>query len=187
MAKTTLRAVVDDGTREIVLANSFGKEICKVYFRPADLSIMDRYNALRGDFEDIIKPLADMDIKNDGSAGTDEDWAKIKQVETELKKRINNLFDMEEADAIFASRNPFSSVGGKFFVQHVIEALGGVIEQAMAEELKTSEQHVKKYLKPAQKRAAKVTHITKATLPAKKPATKKATTKKPAAKKKGAK
>lgn len=42
MENKMLRGVVDDGTREIPLVNKFGKLICKVYMRPADMSILDR-------------------------------------------------------------------------------------------------------------------------------------------------
>ena len=150
--------VIDDGTKEVRLVNTFGKEICKIYIRPTDLSILDRYKALMGDFEDIVRPLADMDLKNDGTANFDKDWPKLKQVEDELKQRLNALFDMEEADAIFAKRSPFASVGGKFFVLHVLDGLGGVIETAMAEELQASRARTSKYLgdkAPAKKSAAK--------------------------------
>lgn len=153
---TTLMAVIDDGTREVTLVNTFGKEICKVYFRPADLSFLDRYKALVDGFEEIVKPLESLDIKSDGSAAFERDWPVLKQVETDLKNRINALFDMEEADLIFASRSPFSSVHGQFFALRVLEALGGVIQTAMTEEVKASEQRVNKYLQdkpPAQAKA----------------------------------
>lgn len=172
MDQATRHVVIDDGTKEIVLENNFGQQICKVHFRPADFSILDRLKTLQADFASIVEPLKSMDIKNDGTATTDADWDKVKAVEDELKKRINALFDMDDADQIFATRNAFSSVGGKFFVQHVLDGLAGVIEQTMAEELKASAQKVKKYLKP---------------LPKKSPAKKAAPAKKPASKKKGAK
>lgn len=138
--------VIDDGTREIPITNKFGKEICKIYIRPADISILDRYEALTADFESIVAPLKDLDIKNDGTAAFDKDWATLKAVETELKKRINALFDMDEADAIFATRNPFSSVGGRFFVENVIAALGDIITEAVADEAALSKQRMSKYL-----------------------------------------
>ena len=146
MAVKTFRAVVDDGTREIPLVNKFGKTICNVYIRPADLSIIDRYNALVSGFDDIVKPLQSISMKNDGTAVFDEDWAVIKQVEDELKKKFNALFDMEEADAIFEKRNPFSSVGGEFFCFRVLMALGTVITDAIEDEAKRSEKRVAKYL-----------------------------------------
>lgn len=141
-----LVGVVDDGTREIPLKNKFGKLICKIYFRPADLAIYDRYKALAADLEKIVAPLANIDIAADGTANTDTEWAVLKSVEADLKDRLNKLFDMEEADAIFTTRNPFSSVGGEFFCTRVITALGGVIEQAMQEEMQLSQDRVGKYL-----------------------------------------
>lgn len=146
MKKTELRGVVDDGTREIPLVNKFGKLICNVYIRPADMSILDRYEDLMRDFEEIVKPLAEVDIKSDGTAAFDEGWAVLKGVETELKRRINLLFDMEEADDIFAKRNAFSSVGGEFFCTRVLAALGDVIVSAVKEETALSQERMKKYL-----------------------------------------
>ncbi len=146
MVNKAFKAVVDDGTREIPLVNKFGKTICNVYFRPADFSIIDRYNRLVADFDSIIKPLQSVSMKNDGTAVFEDDWAVVKQVEDELKKKLNELFDMEEADAIFEKRNPFSSVGGEFFCSRVLQALGGVITGAIAEESKLSQKRMAKYL-----------------------------------------
>lgn len=143
-----LRAVVDDGTREIPLVNRFGKLICNVYLRPADFSILDRYEEMKKDFEDIVKPLSKISIANDGTAQFDKDWAVLKSVEGELKRRFNELFDMEEADAIFEKRNAFSSVGGKFFCENVLLALGDVIAEAINEEAEKSKAKVAKYLTP---------------------------------------
>lgn len=145
-APKKLQGVVDDGTRKIPLVNKFGKLICNVYIRPADISILDRYNEVMKDFDSIVKPLENVGIKNDGTAQFDEDWKVIKDVETELKKRIDLLFDMEEADEIFAKRNPFSSVGGEFFCAKVLTALEDVIVQAIEEEAELSAKRTSKYL-----------------------------------------
>ena len=143
-----LRAVVDDGTREIPLLNKFGKLICNIYFRPADFSIIDRYNAMVKDFEGIVKPLSEISLANDGTAQFDKDWEVLKSVEDEIKKRFNELFDMEEADEIFAKRNAFSSVGGHFFCENVLLALEDVITDAINEEAERSKARVAKYLAP---------------------------------------
>ena len=150
MALKEYKGIIDDGTREIPLVNKFGKLICNIYIRPADISILDRYEALTKDFADIVKPLKKLDINADGTAEFEKDWAALKEVENELKRRINDLFDMEEADAIFAKRNPFSSVGGKFFCESVIEVIGGVISEAVEDELKLSQKRTEKYLHDVQ-------------------------------------
>lgn len=141
-----LQGVVDDGTREIPIVNKFGKLICNVYIRPSDLSIIDRYEDLVKDFDKIVDPLKNLDIKNDGTASLEEDWKILKSVEDNLKQRINELFDMEEADEIFAKRNPFSSIGGEFFCAKVLHALENVIVAAINEEAQLSSERTAKYL-----------------------------------------
>lgn len=138
--------IIDDGTREIRLVNKFGKEICKIHIRPADFSIIDRYNALMVDFDNIIEPLKKMSLKNDGTAAFERDWLDLKRIEDALKDRINELFDMDEADAIFAKRNPFSSVNGTFYCVQVLTALQTLIADAVAEETEKSEKRMSKYL-----------------------------------------
>ena len=150
MSIKELRGIIDDGTREIPLVNKFGKLICNIYIRPADISILDRYNALAADFKDIVEPLKGINIKNDGSATFDEEWAIMKSVEAELKARINALFDMEEADEIFKNRSPFSSVGGKFFCESVIEVIGEIITEAVKEEMALSKERTDKWLSDIQ-------------------------------------
>ena len=150
MSIKAYKGIVDDGTREIPIVNNFGKLICNIYIRPADISILDRYNQLTADFSEIVEPLKNLSIKNDGTAAFDEDWAVLKSVEGELKKRINALFDMDEADEIFAKRSPFSSVGGRFFCENVIEAIGGVIAEAVEDEMERSKRRTDKYLSDIQ-------------------------------------
>lgn len=147
MVNKELRAVIDDGTREIPVENKYGKLICKIYIRPADISILDRYQKLTSDFKDIVEPLKNIGINNDGTVTFEHEWKIMKEVEADLKKRINELFDMDEADQIFATRNPFSSIRGKFFCETVIEAIGNIIAEAVEEEMKLSKKRTDKYLK----------------------------------------
>lgn len=147
-----LQAVVDDGTREIPLVNNFGKLICKVYMRPGDLSIVDRYNDFVKDFDKIVEPLAQLSLNNDGTATFEEEWTVLKSVEDEVKKRFNELFDMEEADEIFAKRLAFASVGGEFFCFRVLMALQNVIADVVEEEARLSNQRTNKYLQDLNQR-----------------------------------
>ena len=58
-----VKGVVDDGTKAIPIENKFGKEICTIYVRPGDLSIIDRYNEVIKTLPDIVTPLKNLDIK----------------------------------------------------------------------------------------------------------------------------
>lgn len=138
---------VDDGTREVTLVNTYGKVICRLHFRTGELAIMDRFNQLTEDLPKIVEPLERVDMNPDGSAvDSDEGWAVVKQVEGNIKQRINALLDMDEADEIFKTRSPFSSVGGIFFVERVLTALGDAITAQIKEEAALSQARIAKYV-----------------------------------------
>lgn len=136
---------LDDGTKEITLVNPYGRVIAKLHIRTADISILDRFNALMKDFSSITKPLEDISLNADGTVEFDRDWAKVKKVEGLLIQKINALFDMDDANDLFATRNPFSSVNGRFFVENVLEVLGNVINRAVEEEAKLARARTEKY------------------------------------------
>lgn len=142
----SLQIVIDDGTREIPVKNQFGKLICKIHIRPADYSIMDRYNDFTKDFEEIVKPLEEIGITNTGEAEVEEGWKVIKSVEAEIIRRFNSLFDMDDAEKLFKTRNAFSSIQGRFYCEIVLEALGEVILNAINEESEKTKAKVEKYL-----------------------------------------
>ena len=137
---------LDDGTKEITIVNPFGRVIARLHIRTADISILDRYNALMKDFSSITKPLEEISLNSDGTVEFEKDWAKVKRVESLLIQKINALFDMDDATELFATRNPFSSVGGKFFIENVLEVLGRVVGQAVEEEAKLAHARTEKYL-----------------------------------------
>ena len=41
MSIKAYKGIVDDGTREIPIVNKFGKLICNIYIRPADISMRE--------------------------------------------------------------------------------------------------------------------------------------------------
>ena len=137
------KIVIDDGTREIPIYNKYDETI---RFRPADISIMDRFNEMQKALDAMFQPLADINIRNDGTAETDDEWAVLKRVESELIHQLNILLDTDDAAAVFTKRNAFSSVAGKFFCEHVIDALGTLIASAIEEETAVSQNRVQKYL-----------------------------------------
>ena len=138
---------IDDGTREITLVNKYNQVICKIHFRTSDFSILDRFKALQETLPSILEPLSRIDINPDGTNdGKDaEAWAILKKAEGIAKEQLNILLDMNEADKIFKTRHPFSSVGGKFFLTQVIEALGKAINAAIEEEAALMQKNIAQY------------------------------------------
>lgn len=145
MSNTT-KIMIDDGTKAYDLVNNYGKKICTVYFRPSDLSIIDRYHKVQDTLPEITEPLQNLNINADGTAAFETGWDALKQAEEKLIAKLDWLFDMSDAASIFATRNPFSRVGGRFFCAVVLDALGELIEQEVTKEVKASQERMAEYL-----------------------------------------
>lgn len=138
---------LNDGTKELTIQNNFGEVICNIHIRPGDISIVDRYKELTNGFDAIIAPLKDVKLNNDGTSDSDEEWAKIKGVEKNLIDRLNTVFDSKDIGNLFEKRNAFSTIGGRFYVENVMDMLGQVVAQEMEEESAKVEQRISKYTK----------------------------------------
>ena len=151
------KIVVDDGTKEVEIANKYGKVFCRVHFRPADFALLDRLNNLRQEAAEIIKPLQSIGVKPDGTADTEEEWRIINDVESKVKEKFAQVFDMDDADAIFEKRHAFSIIGGEFFITLLIEQISQYIAKAIEAEAKESRKRINKYLSPEAQNAGKST------------------------------
>lgn len=138
--------IIDDGTREYQITNQYGQEICRVHFRPGDVSLVSRYKKMREDFHKIIAPLAELNITAEGEAADDAGLEALNKADANFRETLNKLLDSNDVADIFKKRNPFSSVGGRFFCEVVLEALGTVIREVAAEEAAASEKRIAKYI-----------------------------------------
>lgn len=148
--KKTLAIVVDDGLRRVPIENKEGEEIGSFRFRPTDVGIVERYNNLVKNFDNVIEPLLELD----GPDGAEIDVSDPRYVEAlneatgRLRAEINRLFDSDDAaDAFFGKMNPFSPVDGAFYAGAVLEAVGTFIAQAFDAETAKLSTKVQKYAK----------------------------------------
>lgn len=137
---------IDDGTREYEIQNKYGESICKLHFRPGDISLLQRYEDMKNAIPEMIKPLEDIDLNADGTAATDAGIVALGEAERRLREALSKLIDSRDFDDIFKTRNPFSSVGGRFFCENVIEMLDGIISSVLAEEAEASRKRTAKYI-----------------------------------------
>lgn len=139
--------VVDDGSVKEIIRNKVGEEIGVFYFRPTDVGIIDRYNKVVADFDRITEPLETVNIKNDGTVD-EQDEAGFKAMQ-EATKRLydacNYLFGGNFAEAFFGSMHPFSPVGGKFYCENALSAVGQYISRQFDREVSKVNQRVSKY------------------------------------------
>lgn len=142
----SLKITVDDGTREVPICNMQGQHIATIWFRPGDFSVVDRFKDMQAALPGILEPLQKVDIAADGTAETDSEWDVIKRAEAALIGQLNTLLDIDNAAEIFAKRAAFAAVGGKFFCQNIIDAVGQLITQTIAEETEATNAKISKYM-----------------------------------------
>ncbi len=137
---------IDDGTREYEIQNKYGETICKLHFRPSDLSLLNRWQDMQASFAETIKPIEELDINADGTAADDAGIEALRKADARFREALGKLIDSRDVGAIFEKRNPFSSVGGRFFAENVIAMLDGIISKALAEEAEAARKRTAKYI-----------------------------------------
>ena len=137
---------IDDGTKEYKIENQYGKEICRIHFRPADLALLDRFENISSTLQDALKPLQDRVLKSDGSPADDKGWEALKEAEAAVIAKFNELLDTDDLGDIFKTRSPFSSVGGRFFCEIILAAIGEVIVKEIEKEAAATQKRLAKYM-----------------------------------------
>lgn len=154
----TLSIQVDDGKQRVPVLNRIGEQIGYFDFRPTDLGIIERYNAMADRFDEITKPLENVSISVEGTADNENDEQAVAAL-TEAKKRLfalcDEMFGGNMSVAFFGSMHPFSPVDGAFYCEHAIEAVGKFISAQFDTETVKISKRMRKYTdgyKPGQKR-----------------------------------
>ena len=142
-----LTITVDDGLVEVPVENKHGDRIGVFYFRPTDVGIIDRFNSMVADFDKIVEPVENININPDGTADEEDavTVAALKQAEERLYAAFNKLFDGNFAEAFFAKMHPFSPVGGKFYAENALEAVGAFLSAQFNAEIRKVNARVTKY------------------------------------------
>ena len=148
MKNSAMEIVVDDGSERVPIKNTFGDEIGVFYFRPTDIGIVNRYNKIAKDFEKITEPLEDADVGPDGAASDpldEESIAALNEAEKRLYEATDYLFGGEMSKAFFGSMHPFSPVGGRFYCEIAIEAVGNFISGRFDTQTDAITKRIEKY------------------------------------------
>lgn len=143
---------VDDGSRRIPINNTVGEEIGAFTFRPTDIGIIDRYNALADSFETITAPLEAVQMAPGEAVDLSDPkyTGALVEAEKRLREAVDTLLDSKDAAAAFFGRmNPFSPVNGEFYCTQVLDVLGRFIGAQFERETAQLSERVKKYAKKA--------------------------------------
>lgn len=138
---------VDDGSVEVPICNKQQEVIGVFLFRPTDIGIIERYNKVIGDFDEITAPLESVNIKADGTVDekNEAEMAAMKEAEQRLYDACNYLFGGNFSEAFFGKMHPFSPVNGRFYCENALNAVGQYISAQFDREVNKVNSRVQKY------------------------------------------
>ena len=139
--------VVDDGSVRIPIRNKQGEEIGVFSFRPTDMGMIDRYNAMADDFDNITAPLESVNINADGTVdeNNEAEMTAMKEAETRLYAACDKLFGGNMSEAFFGKMHPFSPINGRFYCENALNVVGTFISKQFARETKKINTRLEKY------------------------------------------
>ena len=143
--KEQLGIVVDDGSVEVPITNTHGKTIGVFYFRPTDFNIVKRYNEIADKFGEVVDPLINANIDTNGEGEDDKSVELLMAAQGRLFELVDYLLDGNASEAFFGSMNAFSPVGGKFYCENALEAVGNYISAKFDDEVKAISARVDKH------------------------------------------
>lgn len=128
---------IDDGSEVFDIVNTRGELLGQFVFIPSDFDLVKRYEETVKKFEDMQKELQEKENPTIND---------IKELDKRMGEQVNYLFNAPVAEKFFSITSPFTMLNnGQFFVENVINAIRGVIEQKRNVKLQAVENHVKKY------------------------------------------
>lgn len=146
-AQKPLCVTVDDGSVEVPIRNKRGEEIGVFYFNPTDLAMIDRYNAMVDEFDNITAPLENININPDGTVDENNEAAlsAMREAVKNLYTACDKLFAGNMSEAFFGKTHPFSPINGHFYCENALEAVGQFISKQFARETKQINSRVAHY------------------------------------------
>nr|DAQ24262.1 MAG TPA: tail assembly chaperone [Caudoviricetes sp.] len=139
--------IVDDGSVRVPIRNKQGDEIGVFMFRPTDIGIVDRFNSMTAEFDKIVEPLENVNIRADGTVDekNEAEFSALREAEQKLYAACDKLFGGNMSDAFFGKMHPFSPINGRFYCENALEAVGRYISRQFDREVKKVNVRVERY------------------------------------------
>jgi hypothetical protein len=157
VVQQNINITIDDGSIRVPILNKFKKEIGVFFIRPTDIGIIDRWNKVANDFDNITSPLENVNINPDGTADekNEAEQAALKEAEKRLYDACDFLFDGNMSEAFFGKMHPFSPVNGRFYCENALSAVSAFISRQFDREVAKVNNRVNKYTHGYQARTGK--------------------------------
>ena len=127
------KIVVDRGLEEYTIEDKNGTVLGKFEMNPADVELVKRYEHVA----EAVSHIAD---------NVDERKDIVKEMEEELDKQIDYLFNSNVSQSFFSITSPFTVLAnGEFFVENVLNAIGKLIEAETGKRFAKVQTKINKY------------------------------------------
>ena len=102
---------------------------------------------MAAEFDDIIKPLENINIKADGTANEEsvDELEALREAEKRLYEACDKVFGGNMSEAFFGKMHPFSIINGRFYCENALEGVGAYISTRFDREVKKVNNRVEKY------------------------------------------
>lgn len=130
------KIVVDRGLEEYTIEDKKGNVLGKFEMNPSDMEMAKRYEEVA----DAVSHIMD-------SVDESKDIVDIlKEAEDKLSEQIDYLFNAKVSQNFFSITSPFTVLAsGEFFIENVLNAIGGLIEAETGKRFKKIQSKVGKY------------------------------------------
>lgn len=128
---------IDDGSEVFDIVNKRGEKLGQFVFIPSDFDLVKRY-------EETVKAFETMqeELKTKDDAGLDF----IRELDERMGKQVDYLFNAPVSESFFSITSPFTILNsGQFFVESVINAIRGIIEEKRNVKLEAVKSQIEKY------------------------------------------
>ena len=130
------KIVVDRGLEQYTIEDKNGTVLGKFEMNPADVELRKRYEHVA----EAVSHIAD-------NVDESKDIVDIvKEMEEELDKQIDYLFNSNVSQSFFSITSPFTVLAnGEFFVENVLNAIGKLIEAETGKRFEKVQTKIGKY------------------------------------------
>ena len=131
--------VIDDGSRVYNIRNQRKELIGRFVFTPSDMGIADRYEHTIEVFNSMQERL--------GKVESNANVLRLKkEVEEELKKEIDYLYNADVSESFFKTISPITPLeNGELYVENIINAVSDIVEKETGRRLSKVNNRASKY------------------------------------------
>ncbi len=130
---------VSNGTKTYDLVNEEGKVLGQLTFNPSDTNILERH-------AEVIRQLDKMKVDFSKSVRKTTITEDLEEIDRIVYEKIDYLLNADVSKTLFSVMGPFSLLAnGQFYVEHVLDVLGKVIQKDGNAKAKKINDKIKKY------------------------------------------